>query len=171
MPQLVPFISQIAIARMVSRLAGEIQTAVGPSPLTAIMLLDGACFFAVDLVRQLALPDLVLRSMRAESYHGRTQSSGEVRIEHLPDLPHRQVLLIDDILDTGRTLLAVKSALLVAGVKEVKTCVLLSKPSRRVVPFEADFIGCTIPDRFVVGYGMDWQGKYRHLPEIMELLP
>lgn len=171
MPQLVPFISQVAIARIVSRLAGEIQTTVGSQPLTAIMLLDGACFFAADLVRELALPDLVLRSMRAESYHGGTQSSGQVRIEHLPDLPHREVLLIDDILDTGRTLYAVKSALMSAGVKKVRTCVLLSKPSRRAVPFEADFIGCTIPDRFVVGYGMDWQGKYRHLPEIMELLP
>lgn len=171
MPQLIPFISQASIGRIVRRLAEEIQTAVGSQPLTAIMLLDGACFFAADLVRELSLPDLVLRSMRAESYHGGTQSTGQVRIEHLPDVPHREILLIDDILDTGRTLAAVKSALMAAGVKKVRTCVLLSKPSRRAVSFEADFVGCTIADRFVVGYGMDWQGKYRHVPEIMELLP
>ncbi len=134
-------------------------------PLTLVAVMDGAFLFAADLARAIRIPDLRLHFVRASSYRG-TVSSGTVAHETLPDLAGRDVLVVDDILDTGRTLAAVLASC--AGAARVRTCVLLDKPDRRVPGglASADYTGFTIADRFVVGYGLDLDGRYRHLPEV-----
>jgi hypoxanthine phosphoribosyltransferase len=108
--------------------------------------------------------------MVASSYRG-TQSSGNVQIKKDLDfdIKGKNVLLVDDILDTGRTFKKVLELLTLREPKILKTCVLLDKPSRRVVPIEADFVGFKIPDLFVVGYGLDWDELGRNLPSIYYL--
>jgi hypoxanthine phosphoribosyltransferase len=133
-----------------------------------LVLMDGAFVFAADLARAVHRPDLELRFVRASSYHGRTTSSGTVSLEPMPDLHGRMVVLVDDILDTGRTLAVTKRAAHAACASTVLTCVLLDKPARRQPDglAQADMVGFTIPDRFVVGYGLDQDGRFRQLPYI-----
>jgi hypoxanthine phosphoribosyltransferase len=132
-----------------------------------LALMDGACLFAADLVREIDLPDLTLVFHRARSYRG-TESTGEVVCEPLPDLAGRHVLVVDDILDSGRTLATVLTAVARTGATSASTCVLLDKPARRVASgrASADYVGFTIPDVFVVGYGLDHDGRWRHLPDV-----
>ncbi|MBA3937388.1 MAG: hypoxanthine phosphoribosyltransferase [Planctomycetes bacterium] len=133
--------------------------------LTLVAVMDGAFLFAADLARAIRIPDLRLHFVRASSYRGLV-SSGSVAHEVLPDLAGRDVLVVDDILDTGRTLAAVLASC--TGAARLRTCVLLDKPARRVPGglASADYTGFTIADRFVVGYGLDLDGRYRHLPEV-----
>jgi len=141
-----------------------------PREIVVISLLKGSFMFAADLMRMLHNNGLVCRVefITISSYGDETTSSGELTISGTvpKDLAGRVVLLIDDILDTGRTLHWTHEKLVAAGAAEIVTCVLLDKPSRRVVPFQADFVGFTIPDRFVVGYGIDYAQRYRELPYI-----
>ena len=169
-PALKPLISERRIQKRVRELAGEIardhaRDGAGQD-LAVLALMDGAFVFVADLVRHLDLPSLRLHFVRASSYGGRTASSGRVELGTMPDLSGRTVLIVDDILDTGRTLAAARRA--VSGAAEVKTCVLLDKPTRRVAEGlqVADYIGFTVPDVFVVGYGLDWDGRLRHLPDL-----
>jgi hypoxanthine phosphoribosyltransferase len=157
-----------AIARRIAWLGAAIAARrPGPDPLL-VALLDGAAPFATDLARAIPVPvELCFR--RASSYRG-TASTGTVHLEPAPACAGRAVILIDDILDTGRTLAAAKAALETAGAASVLTCVLLDKPARRVpggLP-RADLVGFTIPDRFVIGYGLDLDGKFRERPGIWE---
>ena len=157
-----------AIARRIAWLGAAIAARrPGPDPLL-VALLDGAAPFAIDLARAIPVPvELCFR--RASSYRG-TASTGTVHLEPAPACAGRAVILIDDILDTGRTLAAAKAALETAGAASVLTCVLLDKPARRVpggLP-RADLVGFTIPDRFVIGYGLDLDGKFRERPGIWE---
>ena len=133
-------------------------------------LLDGACMFTADLVRAIPLPDLELRFVRAASYAG-TVSTGSVALAALPVVTGRHVVVVDDILDTGRTLATVVAALNHAGAASVLTCVLLDKPTRRVAAglAHADLVGFTIADHFVVGYGLDHDGRWRQLPDVCVL--
>ncbi len=149
---------------------GEVASAIAeavPQDLLMIGVLKGSFVFMADLMRR--LDDLGLRPavdfLRLSSYGHAMESSGEVKlIGPLPQaLPGRAVLLVDDIVDTGHSLVYGRDLLLGAGAKRVWTCVLLDKPSRREIVFEADFVGFTIPDIFVVGYGIDYAEKYRHL--------
>ncbi|NPA14765.1 MAG: hypoxanthine phosphoribosyltransferase [Aquificae bacterium] len=135
-------------------------------PLIVVGLLKGSFVFVSDLVRAINRPTLV-DFMVASSYRG-TQSSGNVQIKKDLDfdIKGKNVLLVDDILDTGRTFKKVLELLTLREPKILKTCVLLDKPSRRVVPIEADFVGFKIPDLFVVGYGLDWDELGRNLPSI-----
>lgn len=156
-----------AIARRVAVLGRELaRRHAGGSPLL-IALLDGACCFAADLARAIPLPGLELRFVHAASYRG-TSSSGAVELGALPALGGRTVILVDDILDTGLTLAAATTACRAAGAARVETCVLLDKPARRAIAGlpRADLVGFTIPDRFVVGYGLDLDGRWRHLPAV-----
>ncbi|MBA3684918.1 MAG: hypoxanthine phosphoribosyltransferase [Planctomycetes bacterium] len=172
----VPLIRAARIRGRVRQLGRELAGAFAGNPgrVPAIVaLLDGSFCFVADLVRAIPVPDLRLHFARAASYHGGTVSSGSVTIDALPSCVGADVLVVDDILDTGRTLAAVVAALHAGGAARVRTCVLLDKPARRVpvdgVRLRADFVGFTIPDRFVVGYGLDHDGRYRHLPDVCVL--
>jgi hypoxanthine phosphoribosyltransferase len=163
-PQLIP---PEALATRVRELGRDISIAFADGAPELLVLMDGAFVFAADLARAITLPGLTLHFRRAASYRG-TTSTGTVALEQLPDLSGRRVLLVDDILDTGRTLALAAQAARQAGAASVEACVLLDKPARRVpegLP-AARFVGFTIEDVFVVGYGLDHDGRWRHLPYV-----
>ncbi|MFL5341232.1 MAG: hypoxanthine phosphoribosyltransferase [Gemmataceae bacterium] len=136
-------------------------------PVTIVGVLTGCLVFLADLIRRLDLP-LRITLIQASSYRGEATAPGELRIqpEILPDLRGRHVLLLDDILDTGQTLSKLVGHLRATGALSVRVAVLLRKRGRQVVPLEPDFCGFEIPDEFVVGYGLDYNDEYRHLPFI-----
>ena len=161
-------ISAEAIEHRLSALADAIAKDYAGKELTAIALLNGSLIFAADLLREIPLP-LRLDCLSVASYHGGTASSGVVTFDQLslPDIDGRHVLVVDDILDSGRTLHAVCSKLREHGrPASIRTCVLLSKNVKRAEPMEADYVGFEIGDEFVVGYGLDYQELYRNLPYI-----
>jgi hypoxanthine phosphoribosyltransferase len=161
--------SAAQIADRVEAVAGEIAVAM-PGPFTIIAVLNGAFVFTADLMRALAKRNVhpKVEFVNLKSYGDATTSSGHVRVTGtLPEnLRGEAVLLIDDILDSGRTLSFAKSLLEGLGGKPVKVAVFADKPSRRVVPLEADFVAFKIPDRFVVGYGLDHAQQWRGLPDL-----
>jgi hypoxanthine phosphoribosyltransferase len=130
-------------------------------------ILKGSWMFMADLVRKIDYP-LHVEFIRASSYGAAKESSGQVKVESLNGLniKNRDVFLVDEIIDTGRTLLALKKLFLEAGARSVKVIALLDKKSRREVEINADFVGIEIPDAFVIGYGLDWGERYRDLSEI-----
>lgn len=142
-------------------------------PLVVIVILKGSLIFASDLIRKIELP-LEVEFMKVSSYGAGTKNSGEIKIhldlhrEHLEDY---NILIIEDIVDSGRTLSRLTQLLRNRNANNVKTCTLLDKPSRREVEFEADFCGYSIPDEFVIGYGLDFDEKYRNLPFVGVLKP
>ncbi len=158
-------VSEAAIRRRVAALAAQINRAYRGKDLTVIAIVNGAIIFTADLLRQLRSP-LRLDCVRASSYHAGTAATGKpVIVDNLKlDIAGQHVLLVDDILDTGNTLSAVRELLLAKKAATVRTCVLLDKKARRVVPFEAEYVGFEIPNEFVVGYGLDFNERYRNLP-------
>jgi hypoxanthine phosphoribosyltransferase len=134
---------------------------------TIIGVLTGSLMFLADLVRHLDL-HLRIGVLQASSYRGATTRPGELHVqpELLPDVRGRHILLLDDILDTGKTLGYLTAHLRGLGVESLRVAVLLRKEGRQEVPLEPDYCGFTIPDRFVVGYGLDYNDEYRHLPYI-----
>jgi hypoxanthine phosphoribosyltransferase len=139
--------------------------------LVVVALLNGTVMFLADLIRNVSLP-LRLDFMGVSSYGAGTKPGELVFTKELRlDVRGRDVLLIDDILDTGRTLSRVLTRLTSLQPASIKTCVLLDKPARRVEPVEADLVGFTIPDVFVVGYGLDFAESYRNLPFVGVLHP
>lgn len=166
-------VTEDQIRQRVSELGKEIEGSIFTPDLTLVVLLHGSIFFAADLMRSLSLP-LFLESIRVASYHGGTTSSGRVVLEPaaLSHLSGRDVLLVDDILDTGLTLAYVTDHLRrQIRVRSVRSCVLLEKRVTRTVEFDADYVGFTIGNEFVVGYGLDFAGQYRNLPYIGTLKP
>ncbi len=165
-------VSEGVIKRRVKVLAEKINRTYRGGDLTVIAIVNGALIFTADLLRQLRTP-LRLDCIRATSYHANTAAGAKpVIVDNLKlDITGQQVLLVDDILDTGNTLAAVKQLLLAKGAASVRTCVLLDKAARRVVPYKAEYIGFEIPDHFVVGYGLDFNERYRNLPCIGVLKP
>jgi len=160
------------IAATVDRLAGEIRTVYGDEELTVVAVLHGGLVFAADLMRRLDMP-VRLGVVLASSYRGASTEPGELQVQFNPELQlrGRHVLLLDDILDTGRTLMRLRDELSMHGPRTLRLAALLDKPSRRVVPLHADFVGFAIPDVFVVGYGLDWNERWRNLPDIVALPP
>lgn len=157
-----------AILRRLDWLAEQITKEYREKELTVIAVLNGSIIFAADLLRRVPLP-LKLDCVSVASYHGGTESTGQVTFDQLslPDVEGRHVLIVDDILDSGRTLYAIREKLLAeAKPKSMKICVLLRKLKERAKPAEADYIGFDIADEFVVGYGLDYQERYRNLPLI-----
>jgi len=148
-------------------MAEEIEREFPPGPLVVIILLKGALVFAADLLRRVPRV-LEIECLNVASYHGGTESSGMVDFldRHFPEVKGRHVLLLDDILDTGRTLHAVTRRLMEEGAAGVHTAVLLAKDKARAAEVAADYVGFEIGDEFVVGYGLDYQGKYRNLPYV-----
>lgn len=151
----------------VGELAKEIAQVYEGKPVTVVGILTGCLIFTADLIRHIDLP-LRVAFVTASSYRGETTIAGklEIRDELLPDIADRHILLLDDILDTGKTLTRVVAHLIDKGAASVKVGVLLRKIGRQEVPFEPDFVGFTIPDKFVIGYGLDFNDEYRHLPYI-----
>jgi hypoxanthine phosphoribosyltransferase len=158
-------IDEKVIQKRLDAMAAEIDREFPPGPIVAIVLLKGAFVFAADLLRRIPRP-LEIECLNVASYHGGTESSGVVKfLDHtLPDVKGRHVLLLDDILDTGRTLKAVTDCLREEGCIAVHTGVLLAKDRPREEDVQADYIGFEIGDEFVVGYGLDYMGRYRNLP-------
>ena len=160
------------IAKRVDTLAAAISKAMGPE-FVLLCVLNGAFIFTADLARALASrgcrPRIEFASFK--SYGGATESSGRVRLvgEFPGNLAGAKVLLVDDILDTGRTLLTARMMVEDAGAEKVSTCVLLDKPARRAAPVEADYVGFSIDDVFVVGYGIDYAEKFRYLPDLAHI--
>lgn len=162
-----------AIQARVTAMAREVaQQFEGSKLLTVIAIMDGGLFFVADLLRGIDLP-MRLVTMGASSYHGTTESSGEVKFTWPAslDLKDQHVLLLDDILDTGLTLAALQDRLRAEGVASIKTGVLLKKRREHAREVTVDFVGFEIEDEFVVGYGMDYQGRFRNLPCIGILKP
>src|ERR1700678_3212956 len=164
-------ISQERIAGRVGSLAGQIEKDFAGRDLVIVALLNGTVVFLADLLRQLSLP-LRLDFIGVSSYGNGTESTELVFTKELRlDVSERDVLLVDDILDTGKTLFRVSAKLSRLGPRQIKTCVLLDKPSRRVEQIAADYVGFTIPNQFVVGYGLDYAERYRNLPFVGVLHP
>lgn len=153
------------IEARVKELAADIARAYEGKPVTVVGILTGCLMFTADLIRRIDLP-LRVAFITASSYRGEATVSGrlEIRDELLPDISGRHILLLDDILDTGKTLTRVVAHLIDRGAASVKVGVLLRKIGRQEVPFEPDYVGFTIPDKFVVGYGLDFNDEHRHLP-------
>lgn len=148
-------------------LAGEISRDYRERELTVVAVLNGSLIFMADLLRRIPLP-LTLDCLSVASYHGKTQTSGEVIFKQVapPDVKDRHVLLLDDILDSGHTLAAIREKLETAAPKSIRVCVLLSKKKSRARAVKADYVGFEIEDEFVVGYGLDFDERYRNLPYI-----
>ena len=167
--RVVPLFSAAEIGSRIDELAVAIADIV-PRDVTVVGLLKGSFMFAADLVRALDRHGLApyVEFLQVSSYGLDTESSGRVKvIGGMPETAAgKDVLLIDDIQDTGRTLAFTADLLRSNGARKVWSAALLDKPSRRVVPFDVDFIGFEIEDVFVVGYGIDYAERYRHLPFI-----
>ncbi len=163
-------IEEERIKKRVLELALEIEKDYkGKKPLF-IGILKGAFIFLADLVRFIDM-DLEIDFLAVSSYGKFTESTGEVEILKDIQIPikDRHVIIVEDIVDTGLTLKYIKDLLLSRGPKSLKICALLDKKERRKVDIDADYVGFTVPDRFLVGYGLDMAEKYRNLPYIKEL--
>lgn len=160
------------IDMMVHGMALQINKDFEGEELLAVIILKGSMIFAADLVRCLTV-NVEFDFMQASSYGGGTESSGVINIKKDldSDITGKNVLIIEDIIDSGRTLSLLKSELKNRGAKKVSIATLLSKSSRRVVEVEAEYIGAEIPDEFVVGYGLDMDEKYRQMDYIGILKP
>src|SRR5713101_4722367 len=165
-------ISAARIARRVRRLGRHISDAYTDieTPLVLLVVLKGASVFAADLMRSLSIP-AELEFVRAASYGAGTASSGRVRLAHMMQgtFADRHVLLVEDIVDSGRTAEAVEKRVKQTKPASLRLAALLDRPARRVVDVKIDFRGFVIPDRFVIGYGLDYAGLYRELPDIHSL--
>ncbi len=166
-------IAEEVIERRLDVIAEKIHTDFAhEKSLQVVAILKGALVFMADLLRRVPLK-LEIECLNVASYHGGTESSGQVDFldQKLPDVEGRSILIVDDILDTGRTLEAVGAKLIEMGARDVKTCVLLTKDKERAAEVEADYSAFEIGDEFVVGYGLDFDGKYRNLPYVGVLKP
>jgi len=156
------------IARRLDELAARITDDYRGKDLTVLAILNGSLIFMADLLRRIPLP-LELDCIRVRSYHGGKVSTGRVEFDRaaLPSVQKRHVLLLDDILDSGQTLAAIIDTIRTGSAPlSVRSCVLLRKDKLRSRPVEADYVGFDIQDEFVVGYGLDYQERYRNLPLI-----
>ena len=163
-------IDEQQLDKMITRLAAEIDRDYKDSEgrLVLVCILKGSIMFMSDLMKKVTVP-VEIDCMKVSSYGSGTTSGGQVHI-YLDllrgDLAECDLLIIEDIIDSGNTLSYLVKYLQGKGAKSVRTCTLLDKPSRRVVDFVPDYVGCEIPDEFVIGYGLDYDEKYRDLPYV-----
>ena len=164
--------TEAQIKRRIHGLAREIKQVYGNGEFTIVALINGAVMFTADLMREIDNP-VRLDCIRVSSYGATTKSVGAPQIvaDLTLDIANRDVLIVDDILDTGKTLALVTSLARKLKPASLRSCVLLDKKARREVKFEADFVGFEIPNEFVVGYGLDFAERYRNLPCIGVLKP
>jgi hypoxanthine phosphoribosyltransferase len=153
------------ILHRLDQIAAKISADYRDCELTVIPVLNGSLMFIADLLRRIEVP-LKLDCLSVASYHGKAETSGEVIFKQitLPDVMGRDVLLLDDILDSGVTLSVIRERLATAKPRSIRICVLLQKKKTRRQPIDADYVGFEIEDEFVVGYGLDFMERYRNLP-------
>jgi hypoxanthine phosphoribosyltransferase len=163
-------ISKEVLADKVKEMAGRISRDYEGKDLLLVGVLKGGFVFLADLARQITIP-VELDFMSVSSYGNSSKSSGVVRIikDLDTDITNKHVLIVEDIIDTGLTLKHLAELLTTRGPKSVKICAALDKPSRRKVDLKVDYKGIEIPDEFVIGYGLDYAGKYRNLPDVCVL--
>ncbi|MBR6960415.1 MAG: hypoxanthine phosphoribosyltransferase [Clostridiales bacterium] len=159
-------VTEEQINEMCDRIAQQLNCDYKDSEPVIVGILTGAFIFTADLVRRLRIP-VIVDFMQVASYVG-TESTGKliVKKELSTDITGRDILVVEDIIDTGRTMELVKSELLKRGAKSVKVCAAFDKPDRRVNDFVPDYCGIVIPDEFIVGYGLDYDGKYRNVKDV-----
>jgi hypoxanthine phosphoribosyltransferase len=158
------------IQRSIDELAAEIRRREAGRPLTVIAVMTGSIIFLADLVRKLDMP-LRVGVIQARSYQGTQRGSLAVNLDMLPEITGRDVLVVDDIFDTGHTLLEVISLLDERQPRSVRSAVLVLKKGKQQVALRPDYVGFEIPDVFVVGYGLDYNDAYRNLPYLAALEP
>ena len=151
----------------IAEIAARINDDMKGEPVTIVCILKGASFFACDLAKRLTMP-VTMDFMMVSSYGNGTVSSGNLRVKKDLDesVEGKNIIIVEDIIDSGRTLKYLKEDMKDRGAKSVRLCALLSKPARHEVDVQMDYIGYEIPDVFVVGYGLDYAQKYRNLPYI-----
>jgi hypoxanthine phosphoribosyltransferase len=166
-PELTILFTKEEIAAAVSRLAAEIRRDYLTKHPLLIAVLKGSFVFLADLVRQLDFP-LEIEFVRLSSYGKGTESSGTVKMAAgaLSKIKGRHVLVVEDIIDTGLTAAFLLDYLRRKKPASLKLCSLTDKPSRTQVEIKIDYLGLTVPDKFIVGYGIDWDEKFRYLPDI-----
>lgn len=160
-------ITREQIADAVARIGQKITQDFAGETVILVGVLKGACLFLSDLARQIEL-DATFDFIAVRSYGNQKESAGEVQLikDVTTPLEGKNVIVVEDILDTGYTFTFLKKLLLARRPRTLNLAVLLDKPSRRQMPVEADYIGFRIPDEFVVGYGLDYAERYRNLPDI-----
>ncbi len=160
-------IPEAEVAARIAQLGAQISEDYAGEEIVLLCILKGGVFFTTELAKRITVP-VTLDFMSVSSYGAQTESSGVVRIIKDLDTPieGKNVLVAEDIIDTGRTLAYLMENLKQRGPKSLKLCALLDKPERRVSNVAVDYTGFSIPDEFVVGYGMDYDQKYRNLPYI-----
>ncbi len=160
-------VSTEEIKHTVTELAKKINADYNGEELLVVVILKGSMIFAADLVKELTMP-VTIDFMRASSYGSGTASSGFINIKQDlgSDIKDKNVLIIEDIIDSGNTLHKLKELLRERNPKTIKICTLLDKPSRRVTPVDVEYSGIAIPDEYVVGYGLDYNEILRNLPYI-----
>ena len=160
-------IDEEKLQKRVEEIAKQIEEEYKGKEITLICILKGSIFFTVDLAKKIN-GDVKLEFIRVSSYNEGTESSGEIKMKlDLKDsIQGKDVIVIEDIIDTGRTLSYLIEYLKMKRPNSVKLCSLLDKPARRVIDVKVDYTGFQIPDKFVIGYGLDWDEKYRNLPYI-----
>ena len=158
-------ISEEEINKMVEKVANQINEDYKDKCPLIICILKGAVPFMTDLLKKINIY-CTLDYMRVKSYDG-TVSTGDVKIFGvMPKLAGKDVIIVEDIFDTGKTLVEIKNLFIDMNAKSIKTCVLLDKPEGRIYDITADYVGGNVPNEFVVGYGLDYNEKYRNLPYI-----
>ncbi len=163
-------LTESAIQARVEELGRQVSDDYQGKPLTIVAILTGSLILLADLIRRIHLPHRIAL-VQASSYKGATTTGGALILNEAfaPDVAGRDVLLLDDILDTGHTLATLVHRMNDRGANSVRTAVLLRKIGRQEVRLEPDYCGFTIPDKFVVGYGLDYDDDYRHLPYVAVL--
>lgn len=170
-PMLKPLLTHDQIANRVAEMGQQITRDFAGQSVVLIGVLKGACLFLSDLARQIKL-DATFDFIAVSSYGAARQSAGEVQLikDVTTPLQGQNVILVEDILDTGLTLSFLKKLFAARQPRALRTAALLDKTSRRLVPVEGDYVGFQIPDEFVVGYGLDYAERYRNLPDICVLV-
>jgi hypoxanthine phosphoribosyltransferase len=159
------------IQARIAELGAQITSDYGDRPLVMVGVLKGSFMFMADLIRHIACP-VRIEFIGTKSYEG-TTTSGQVQLTKDLDKPinNEDVLLVEDIIDTGLTLNYLNHVLMQRDPRSLKTVAFLDKPSRRKIEVQGDYIGFTIPDHFVIGYGLDFEQKYRNLKDLCILVP
>ncbi len=160
-------ISEEEVNARIAEIAAQINEDYKGEEIVAIGILRGGVYFCTELTKRITVP-VILDFMEASSYGAGTSSSGQVNItkDLIEDIAGRHVIVVEDIIDTGRTLSLLLDNLRARKPKSLKLCTLLDKPERRIVQVPVDYNGFVIPNKFVIGYGMDYAQKYRNLPYI-----